>query len=215
VAAVELAEGEKVEGGGEEPDPGGAGDGVEVDIGSGNTGKEPPFDGAEEDGGSELDFALLANAGDDFGEGEADADGGQSEEHAGEGTSDADIEELAASGNGGTEADECAKGADESGCGKEEGEAGVNGVIAAGEPVAELVGGEDEEKGEGVREAGEEDGGIAEGVEKSGEVGVEIKRREVVMEVEGQAGTEGRGGEEGESEEEQMKPEAVTPGRRG
>jgi len=174
VAAVELSRGEEVERGGEEADPGGAAywwkqEEVRIDAGM-----EESVEKAEKQRNAEDDGVLgrieIRDCGNEIGMKYAIQKGRNGKDKTDERAGSADVEEGAGGANGGAHEDKGAKGADERGEGNEEGVAGVDVMMAAGEEMAEFVREKNGQKGRGERQAGEKTSGIlveeSEGAEK-------------------------------------------------
>ncbi len=73
MAAIQLADGEQVQSGRKQPDPGGAGHRVQVEVGQRNAGEDQLGGQPDEQRRAEYQVALLADAGHDFRVGQADA----------------------------------------------------------------------------------------------------------------------------------------------
>lgn len=164
VAAVELRGGQKVEGGGEEADPGGAANGRKEQAVGVDARVKERVQQAEEQRSAEDHVRLrrigMDERGDDGGMHNAVNERGNSENKSYERTGGTHVEESACGANGRTDEDERAESANEGRKRNEEGIRGADVMKTAGEEMAELVGEKNEEKSGSEGEASEKSGGI-------------------------------------------------------
>ena len=143
VAAVELSGGEEIQCCGEKADPCGAPyrrkqEDVRVDAGMNEGVEEAKKEWDAEDYRALVGFGM-SDGWDNAGMNDAIDEGGGRENETDEGAGGANIKERASGANGRAYEYEGAESADERGKRNEEGVAGVNVVVAAGEEMAEFV----------------------------------------------------------------------------
>src|SRR5712692_6376788 len=155
VAAIELAGGKEVERRGEQAGPGGTADGVQEKIAGRNAGAKKMFQDPLEQGVAKEQGCAGLHSGNDFRVPDADGQRGNCQDEADDRAGEANVKQRAPIANRRTNLDKGAKRADESRRGNEVRIAGLDSMIAAGEPVAELVGQENAEQGKRERDAGE------------------------------------------------------------
>jgi len=158
VATVELRGREEIQGGGEEADPSGAANGMKEKITGAEAMAKNWREKMKEQWSAEDDFVVGRDGevGDELGVEDAEDQGRKGDEETDEWAGGADVEERTSGANRRTDEDEGAERADERGKGNEEGIAGVNVVMAAGEEMAELVGEKDGEQGQSEGKSGSE-----------------------------------------------------------
>ena len=160
VAAIELADGQQVHGGGEHADPGGARHGVQVDIGRGTPGKMARSQQPLQQRNAEMVAALRARCRESLWRRRCPmASAGQQKDEPGERPGDADIEERPPGIDGRPDPDEGAEGSEKRRRQKI-GQAGIHAVEDGGHVVAELVGQQNQQQRERIRQALQEGGGM-------------------------------------------------------
>jgi hypothetical protein len=147
VTTVELAGGEEVERSSEEADPSGAANGMEkeevrIDAGTEEGVEEPEKERDAEDDGVLVRIGM-GDGRDNGGVKDAVEKGGDGKDEANQWTGSANVEESAGGANGRAHEDESAESAYEGWKGNEEGVAGANVMVAAGEVMTEFVGEKD------------------------------------------------------------------------
>jgi hypothetical protein len=197
VAAVQLAYGQEIEGRGEKSQPGGAEKRVQLHRLPRIKMEEQGIDERQKKTGGQ---SHLSGGGRGAGDGrvaEAVEEDRQESDEACQRSRDADIEERAAVGERCADADHGAEGPEQVRTGKEEGEGGVDPVVAAGDVVPHLVRPENSDRRQRVGETGEPGGGIGEhageGRQAQGSRSRQNRPRE-------------RGAEEGRREEDPVDP---------
>jgi hypothetical protein len=156
VAAVELRGGEEIERSGEETDPSGAADGMKEKTRGVRAMVKNRREEMEDERRAEDDLVVGrdSEAGDKLGVDDAVNERGNGDHEADEGSGRADVEERARGADGRTDEDERAERADQRGEGNEEGIAGVNVVVTAGEEMAEFVSEQNGQEGQSEGESG-------------------------------------------------------------
>ncbi len=162
VAAVELADGKEVEGGGQEAEPAGEGHGVDQQVA---LRRDLPQQQAAEQGEDQRlaqgQPSALGAPFHDMREGDAHGHDRQGGQEAGQRPGQADVEQRPLRGEGRADLDEGAEGADQGGGGDEMGQGGLDAVAAAGEEMSHFVDQQDAQQRQRVGEAPEPGGGMA------------------------------------------------------
>jgi hypothetical protein len=141
VAAIELARRQEIERSREEPDPGGAADGMEKETAGVDTGMNDGCEEAQDERNAEDDLGVsgIRESGNNLGMEDSINECRNGENEADKRARRADIEEGACGTDRGSDENECAKSADERRSGDEEGVAGANMVMAAGEEMTKFM----------------------------------------------------------------------------
>ena len=162
VAAVELADRQQVQGGREQPEPGGDEEGVQVDRGPLRRIEEQRIQQRQEQAGREADLPgrrrSIRRRRQQKPHGKDRQEGHEPRDRPGH----SDVEERAARRERGADADDGPEGPEEIHARKEVGERGVDPIDAAGDVVPHLVAAEDEQRRHGIGKAGDPLGGMPE-----------------------------------------------------
>lgn len=140
VAAIELASRQKIEGGGEEADPGSAPDRMNQKIADGGVRVKHGCEEAHNQRHAEDDVRVRGEAGNDLCVQHTKGKRRKSKNEADQRTGSADIEQGTGGANGRADQNKSAERADERGRGNEERIAGTDVMMTAGEDMAEFVG---------------------------------------------------------------------------
>jgi len=169
VAAVELADRQQVQGGREQPEPGGDEEGMQVDRGPLRRIEEQRIQQRQEQAGREADLPgrgrRVRRRRQREAEGEDREEGHEPRDRSG----DSDVEERPARREGSPDADDGSEGPEEIHAGKEVGEGRVDPIEATGDVVPHLVAPEDEQRGQRIRKPGGPRGGMPEDPRQEGQ----------------------------------------------
>jgi competence protein ComEC len=154
VAAVELANRQQVQRGGEQPEPGCDEQRVQVDRGPLRRIEEQWKQEREEQTGREPDLSRRRRRVRRGGKGEPEREDWEQGDKARNRAGHADVEQRPSRGKGGPDADDRSEGPEEVHTGQEIREGGVDPVETAGDVVPHLVATQDEQRGEGIGKPG-------------------------------------------------------------
>jgi len=162
VAAIELGDGDEVQGGEKKTNPSGAADGRQEKSVRGDARVEDGVQETKQKRSAVDEFGVggVGEAGNELGMEDAVEESGNGEDETDERAGSADIKQGAVGEDGGANQDEGAEGAVQVWEGNEKRVGGANMVVTAGEEMAEFMGEENKEKSKCERETG----GEAEGV---------------------------------------------------
>jgi hypothetical protein len=163
VTAIELARGQEIERGCEEPDPGGAADRVEEEVACVDAGMKDGCEEAQDKRNAEDDLGMsgIRESRNNSGVKNSIKERGNGQEEADERARRANVEQGARGANRGSDEDKGAKSADERGSRYEERVAGANVVMAASEEMAKLMRQKNCHERQGEWEAAQKGGGMA------------------------------------------------------